>query len=68
MSPPEVYSALFYVQFIYRKVCSALLMPAWNLIYSFILSRDKNISISHTHCKHYTRHFVTQDPKNKISE
>lgn len=40
ISPPEMYSALFYVQFVYRKVCSAfffLLMLVWNIIYSFIL-------------------------------
>lgn len=40
-------------------------MLVWNIIYSFILSRNKNISISHTHCKHYTCHFVAQDPKIK---
>lgn len=69
-----MYSALFYVQFIYRKVCSAFFddgLEQYLQFYSKIVEiskKKKTNSISNTCCKHYTCHLVTEESKIKASE
>ena len=66
-----MYSALFYVQFIYRKVCSAFFddgLEQYLQFYSKIVEISKKNSISNTCCKHYTCHLATEDSKIKASE
>ena len=72
-----MYSALFYVQFIYRKVCSAIFddgLEQYLQFYSKIVEiskkkkKNNNNSISNTCCKHYTCHLVMEESKIKASE